>query len=674
MKAGRLLCLVLALTLLLACGDSGQVVYFDGPSETSRDQSSATDDAGAPGTSSISASSSVAVSGGTDPDQGQGPGSSDDASGLRDTDPALAEIDVSSVEVSPLRVLAVDLVNERRRALGRSPLRVGDSVAAQLVAEESLANFALLDYTQDGLPIEVLYTATGGRGAVLTSGQISGYLDAASVHECRSGLVVCERTDAAGDLAAYVGSLLDGAAADDRASLLFPDWETLHVGVASSDFTLVVVLQLEHQKVEYLSGPSVSGGFLSVELAPLDGAAIDGIDIYHYPRPLEPEAALVRDKVLAIYEPPSSGRIVTLPDDRSVTADHWSTEDGISSIGASVAGRLPGPGLYEIVVWAGSDIPASQFFLNLDDPVVLQPDPRRREAREDVPTLEELRAFALELINADRRAHGVPPVRLGTNPAAQMHAEDSVRSGYLLGHWTSGGLKPYMLYTQTGGVGVMAENAAGAMQDSENCDRPTVICGEIDVVGVIESAQWSMMYDDADSDWGHRDTIIDPLYDTVNIGIAFTDNHVAFYQHFEYTKLVHAAIPSLEGGMLELWLQPLADFQIGHIVIYHDPPPTPKRPEEIFRLTAYCVGGGFTDNCTNVEPVARVLKPPPAGSYYPDLDPEDVVAQAWDVSGGGRTRVVADLRHLTAEAGVYTVVMCSDAERPEQLSMYSIAR
>ena len=38
--------------------------------------------------------------------------------------------------------------------------------------------------------------------------------------------------------------------------------------------------------------------------------------------------------------------------------------------------------------------------------------------------LQALRALALDLINNDRAAHGAPPVTLGLNPAAQLHAED----------------------------------------------------------------------------------------------------------------------------------------------------------------------------------------------------------------------------------------------------------
>ena len=588
-------------------------------------------------------------------------------------DDALGELDVvPSVEVSSLRAMAVDRVNQRRIELGQSPLTIGDSVAAQHVAEQSLVDLRLLKYTQGGLPINTVYTATGGRGYMLSLAEIQGYFDEAVIQQCRAALAVCRRTDAAGDLSAYVDLRLAEASPEDVESLLFPDWGTLHVGVTYTDFTFVVILQLEHQKITYLKEPSVSGGLLSLELAPYDGLEIKGIDFYHYPPPPSRTASLLRNRVLSIYRPPDSGHILNLPDEDAIVAERWSSDGHTTSIVASIAGRVPGPGVYKVVVWTGSNLPASGFFLNLDV-TDLQPDLSLIPSDgPEVATIQELRLFALELINVDRQSHGAPPVRLGSNQAAQLHAEDSVRSGYVVGHWTSNGLKPYMLYTQTGGVGVMAENSAGQGTGSENCDEPAVICGTIDVLSTIETLQWSMMYDDAHADWGHRDTIVDPIYDTVNIGIAFTDTHIAYYQHFEYTRLTHITIPTLEDGILSVSLQPTPGYEMGYLAIYYDPPPTPKHPEEISNLRSYCVGGGFTDNCENIEPIARVLEPAPPGSYYVDLNPADVVAHLWNVHGDGSVTIKADLRQFTIVDGIYTIVMYSNSERPERLAMYSL--
>ena len=38
------------------------------------------------------------------------------------------------------------------------------------------------------------------------------------------------------------------------------------------------------------------------------------------------------------------------------------------------------------------------------------------------------------------------PVVLGSNPAAQMHAEDMLAYDYI-GHWWADGRKPYIVYT-----------------------------------------------------------------------------------------------------------------------------------------------------------------------------------------------------------------------------------
>jgi len=69
----------------------------------------------------------------------------------------------------------------------------------------------------------------------------------------------------------------------------------------------------------------------------------------------------------------------------------------------------------------------------------------------------QLVQFALEQVNDDREKHGVPPVNLGNNSAAQKHADDSLEFDYF-SHWNSEGVKPYVTYTLFGGRGNVAEN------------------------------------------------------------------------------------------------------------------------------------------------------------------------------------------------------------------------
>jgi hypothetical protein len=72
----------------------------------------------------------------------------------------------------------------------------------------------------------------------------------------------------------------------------------------------------------------------------------------------------------------------------------------------------------------------------------------------------ELVAFALDLINQDRIANGLEPVDLGSNTAAQFHAEDMMEHGYI-SHWGLNGLKPYMRYTVAGGANYWSGRRTG---------------------------------------------------------------------------------------------------------------------------------------------------------------------------------------------------------------------
>ena len=277
----------------------------------------------------------------------------------------------------------------------------------------------------------------------------------------------------------------------------------------------------------------------------------------------------------------------------------------------------------------------------------------------------ELLAYALDLINKDRKDHGLPPVLLGSNPAAQMHAEDMLAYDYI-GHWWADGRKPYIVYSETGGRSYAHENVATSGWTShqwtaKNCDSFLVTCEVPTVRDAIREHQWGMMYDDAHADWGHRDNILGETHRAVNIGIASNGRRVTFVQHFEGGDVTAATRPTLSpDGNLSFSVSKIADgIAIAPLVsIYSDPPPTPKTPEQIQRLHSYCVGGGFTEGCG--EPVAEVLEPPPPGSFYTSLQGNEVVADEWTETSRAFS-FSASLGNLIGAPGVYTVVIWRDS-------------
>ena len=204
----------------------------------------------------------------------------------------------------------------------------------------------------------------------------------------------------------------------------------------------------------------------------------------------------------------------------------------------------------------------------------------------------------LTLINRDREANGLAPVILGTNTAAQSHAEEELANGYI-SHWGMDGMKPYMRYTLEGGFNREAENLSG----------PAILAKG---VNYHTSSPWEML-DEAETGLmespGHRANILDKWHKRVNLGIAYSEYTLALVQQFEGDYIKFTQLPTLEGAGLSMSGETLQGFALGRnaLQIWHDPSPHPLTLGQLGKTYAYNLG----------EPVAFVRPPPPPGSYYP---------------------------------------------------------
>ena len=134
---------------------------------------------------------------------------------------------------------------------------------------------------------------------------------------------------------------------------------------------------------------------------------------------------------------------------------------------------------------------------------------------------QELVNYALTLINNDRQSNGLENVTLSNVNSAQIHADNMLQHNFF-SHWDLNGYKPYMRYTLAGGQGSVSENCAWMYSS-----------GFIDPKEALEDLQWNMMYDDADSDWGHRNNILNPFHNKVSIGVAYNNTAICLVQDFE---------------------------------------------------------------------------------------------------------------------------------------------
>ncbi|MSQ13251.1 MAG: CAP domain-containing protein [Dehalococcoidia bacterium] len=274
----------------------------------------------------------------------------------------------------------------------------------------------------------------------------------------------------------------------------------------------------------------------------------------------------------------------------------------------------------------------------------------------------------LDLINKDRSSAGLMSVVLGSNPAAQQHAEEMLKNSYLA-HWGMGGLKPYMRYTLAGGTNYEAENGFGIKGPLPPGNYPKIL-----VPQELTETERGLM-----NSLGHRDNILNKWHKKVNLGIACDAYTCAVVQQFEGDYVEFTKKPLLEpaNGTISMAGRLTGDFKFDGIDIRYDRPTHPLTFGQLGKTYAYMTG----------KPVAVIIKPPSPGSYYAvqstysswteeispyDIDPNTprpiscvfficpppsprparafvlsvplVVATTWSLTGDSNFQIQADLR------------------------------
>ncbi len=210
--------------------------------------------------------------------------------------------------------------------------------------------------------------------------------------------------------------------------------------------------------------------------------------------------------------------------------------------------------------------------------------------------------YMLKLINKERAKAGAPPVILGNNYAAQLHAESSLRN-CAGSHWGVDGLKPYMRYSLAGGYQSNGENWLGSDYCITRSDGYRSL-------GSIEEEIREGMEGWMDSP-GHRRNILDKWHKKVNIGLAWDRYNFNAAQHFEGDYIEYDRLPYIESGVLYIAGRTkngagFDDDEDLSIALFYDPPPQRLTRGQLSRT--YCYGSGLR--------IAQLRKPLDEGWYY----------------------------------------------------------
>lgn len=275
----------------------------------------------------------------------------------------------------------------------------------------------------------------------------------------------------------------------------------------------------------------------------------------------------------------------------------------------------------------------------------------------------QLVRFTLDRINHDRAENNLSPVLLSNNTAAQIHAEDVYNTG-IISHWQTNGEKPYMTYSRLGGLGYVDQNVAikGSDQYRNGCKQFNVICEKISPLRDIADEENQMMFNDSQSNWGHRDNILDKYHTHVSIGISYDEYVLSLVENFE-NNYIDFNQPILENNGIVKINATVFHGNIKQIDMSYDDLPSHDTYEQNKNAHSYQLGNT----------IASILKPlPPNQFYQKDSGYPYIIANEWKINSSS-TFIVFDISQFMTKSGVYTfVIWIDDGKNTIPATSYSI--
>jgi uncharacterized protein YkwD len=267
--------------------------------------------------------------------------------------------------------------------------------------------------------------------------------------------------------------------------------------------------------------------------------------------------------------------------------------------------------------------------------------------------IDQLRLYALKLINQDRQRFNLSSLELSENNAAQLHAQELFEIKSLTpSHISLDGLKPYMAYSKSGGKGFSKQNVAIAGYNSSQIKKCINIqCTKINPYEEIARTEWNMVNNDTICCSNeHKQNILDKQHTHVSIGIAYDDYYFSFVQNFEniYLNLSNpVTYDNRHPDMVGNFLSDSQKYEINSIGVYYDENPSKLNFSDEVSSKSYGLG----------RLVGLVVKPPQLFTKYQKSENYTlIIASIWkqnDTSFEVRYDLPTDL----LKSGVYTFIV-----------------
>ncbi len=246
----------------------------------------------------------------------------------------------------------------------------------------------------------------------------------------------------------------------------------------------------------------------------------------------------------------------------------------------------------------------------------------------------------LEQLNEERLAVGLTEVQLVSPIASNYRVNDMSSNGYF-SHYDLSGYLPNYFYTLLGGQYAIEENIGYLFTTHLDPD---------DVPSDASSLVYDMVHDDAGSNWGHRDSLLNPTNNFVDISANWTGSRLFISLHMVKSWVNWAQPPNFVNGTFSCsGAITINGSEITDVLIFKS---TPSEHDDLtYNPTLEILKGEGSYSLGYL--VAGVI---PAPMYYESIS--TVRPTHWAVSGYNFS--IAFNFNTIDEPGVYTVVLYAE--------------
>ncbi|MEN3053753.1 MAG: CAP domain-containing protein [Candidatus Methanosuratincola petrocarbonis] len=254
--------------------------------------------------------------------------------------------------------------------------------------------------------------------------------------------------------------------------------------------------------------------------------------------------------------------------------------------------------------------------------------------------LQVVVSAVLDEINSARAALGLPLVDPSLEyVAANYRAQDMLAGGYF-NHYDLSGRLPNYHYTSLGGAYYIEENLGYLYFPPLTSDR---------AVNSSRELVRDMIYDDAASGWGHRDSLLDPTNNRAEVSVAWNGSSLFLVVHMVKEWVSWSEPPHLSGGAFSCsGSLAMNGSTLKSVVIYYSDPG--DHDDFSYSASLRVLVGEKSYSLGSL--VAGVVPPP---MFYPGL--QTIRPTKWSVSGQSFSVAFnASVLKSIAGPGLYTVV------------------